>query len=80
MAVEVTMPNMGDTVEEGEVTRWYKKEGDTVAADEILLEIATDKVETEIPSPAAGTLVKIHVGEDQTVPVGAVLAEIEASQ
>lgn len=77
MAVEVTMPNMGDTVEEAEVTQWFKQEGDQVELDEILLEIATDKVESEIPSPASGIVVKIHVAANTTVAVGTVLAEIE---
>ena len=62
---------------EGTVTRWLKKEGESVAVDEPLLEVSTDKVDTEIPSPAAGVLQKIVVGPDQTVPVGAELAIIE---
>jgi 2-oxoglutarate dehydrogenase E2 component (dihydrolipoamide succinyltransferase) len=70
------MPNLGDTVEEAEVTQWFKNEGDLVAVDEVLLEIATDKVETEIPAPASGTLAKILVPAENTVPVGTVLAEI----
>ena len=76
MSVNVTMPALGESVTEGTVTRWLKSVGDTVAADEPLLEVSTDKVDTEIPSPAAGVLLSIAVAEDATVPVGAVLAEI----
>jgi pyruvate dehydrogenase E2 component (dihydrolipoamide acetyltransferase) len=72
----VTMPALGESVTEGTVTRWLKAEGDEVAVDEPLLEVSTDKVDTEIPSPVAGTLTKILVGEDDTVPVGADLAVI----
>ncbi|GAA4006374.1 2-oxoglutarate dehydrogenase, E2 component, dihydrolipoamide succinyltransferase [Allokutzneria multivorans] len=73
---DVTMPALGESVTEGTVTRWLKQVGDTVAADEPLLEVSTDKVDTEIPSPAAGTLLEIVVGEDETVDVGAKLAVI----
>ncbi|MBT0994836.1 2-oxoglutarate dehydrogenase, E2 component, dihydrolipoamide succinyltransferase [Cellulomonas sp. DKR-3] len=73
-AQEVTLPALGESVTEGTVTRWLKAEGDTVEVDEPLLEISTDKVDTEIPSPVAGTLQKIVVQEDETVEVGAVLA------
>ncbi|WP_019877744.1 2-oxoglutarate dehydrogenase, E2 component, dihydrolipoamide succinyltransferase [Sporichthya polymorpha] len=76
MPVSVTLPALGESVTEGTVTRWLKQEGDTVAADEPLLEISTDKVDTEIPAPAAGVLVKITVGEDETVAVGAELGVI----
>ncbi|KRF39719.1 dihydrolipoamide acetyltransferase [Terrabacter sp. Soil811] len=72
----VTMPALGESVTEGTVTRWLKSEGDEVAVDEPLLEVSTDKVDTEIPSPVAGTLTKILVQEDDTVPVGADLAVI----
>ncbi len=72
----VTMPALGESVTEGTVTRWLKQEGDTVEVDEPLLEVSTDKVDTEIPSPAGGTLTKILVGEDETVEVGAELAII----
>ena len=72
----VTMPALGESVTEGTVTRWLKTEGDEVAVDEPLLEVSTDKVDTEIPSPAAGTLTKILVPEDETVAVGADLAII----
>jgi len=76
MTFSVTMPALGESVSEGTVTRWLKSEGDQVAMDEPLLEVSTDKVDTEIPSPVAGTLQKIVVGIDQTVPVGAELAII----
>ena len=71
---EVTLPALGESVTEGTVTRWLKQVGDSVEADEPLLEVSTDKVDTEIPSPAAGTLLEIKVAEDETVEVGAVLA------
>jgi 2-oxoglutarate dehydrogenase E2 component (dihydrolipoamide succinyltransferase) len=71
------MPALGESVTEGTVTRWLKSEGDHIAVDEPLLEVSTDKVDTEIPSPVAGTLQKIVVGVDQTVAVGADLAIIE---
>jgi 2-oxoglutarate dehydrogenase E1 component len=74
--VEVVMPAMGDSVAEGTVLEWHKQEGDTVAADETLVEISTDKVDAEVPSPASGTVVKIHAAEGDTVAVGAILAEI----
>ncbi|MGL5864656.1 MAG: 2-oxo acid dehydrogenase subunit E2 [Dermatophilaceae bacterium] len=70
----VPMPALGESVTEGTVTRWLKQVGDEVAVDEPLLEVSTDKVDTEIPSPVAGTLTTILVGEDDTVPVGAELA------
>ncbi|MFX4272674.1 2-oxoglutarate dehydrogenase, E2 component, dihydrolipoamide succinyltransferase [Propionibacteriaceae bacterium Y1685] len=76
MSTEVTLPALGESVTEGTVSRWLKQVGDTVEADEALLEVSTDKVDTEIPSPAAGTLLEIKVGEDETVEVGAVLAVI----
>ena len=76
MTFSVTMPALGESVSEGTVTRWLKAEGDHVAMDEPLLEVSTDKVDTEIPSPVAGTLQKIVVGIDQKVPVGAELAII----
>jgi len=76
MATSVTLPALGESVTEGTVTRWLKQEGDTVEADEPLLEVSTDKVDTEIPSPAAGTLLSIKVQEDETVEVGAELAVI----
>ena len=78
-ATTVKMPALGESVTEGTVTRWLKQEGDEVAVDEPLLEVSTDKVDTEIPSPVAGTLTKILVQEDDTVPVGADLAIIGGS-
>ncbi len=81
MAVSVQMPALGESVTEGTVTRWLKQEGDTVDVDEPLLEVSTDKVDTEIPSPAAGVLTKIVAQEDDTVEVGGELAVIgEASE
>ncbi len=79
MSFSVTMPALGESVSEGTVTRWLKNEGDVVAVDEPLLEVSTDKVDTEIPSPVAGVLSKIVVGVDQTVAVGAELAVIAQS-
>ncbi|MCW2584904.1 MAG: sucB, partial [Frankiales bacterium] len=76
MAVSVTMPRLGESVTEGTVTRWLKKEGERVEVDEPLLEVSTDKVDTEIPSPVAGTLLEIKAEEDETVEVGAELALI----
>src|ERR1700712_2918386 len=76
MPTSVTMPALGESVTEGTVTRWLKQEGDQVEVDEPLLEVSTDKVDTEIPSPAAGVLTKIVVAEDETVEVGAELAVI----
>ncbi|MFF5956865.1 2-oxoglutarate dehydrogenase, E2 component, dihydrolipoamide succinyltransferase [Streptomyces luteogriseus] len=77
MAVSVTLPALGESVTEGTVTRWLKAEGERVEADEPLLEVSTDKVDTEIPSPAAGVLASIKVAEDETVEVGAELALID---
>jgi 2-oxoglutarate dehydrogenase E1 component len=74
--VQVTLPQMGESVTEGTVLEWHKQEGDSVEADEPLVEISTDKVDADVPSPATGTVVKIHVAEGDTVSVGAVLAEI----
>src|ERR1700722_4982118 len=79
MSVSVVMPQLGESVTEGTVTRWLKKEGEHVTADEPLLEVSTDKVDTEIPSPASGILRGIAVDEDETVAVGAQLAVIEDS-
>ncbi|WP_328466879.1 2-oxoglutarate dehydrogenase, E2 component, dihydrolipoamide succinyltransferase [Actinoplanes sp. NBC_00393] len=76
MPVSVTMPRLGESVTEGTVTRWLKQEGERVEADEPLLEVSTDKVDTEIPSPAAGVLSRIVVGEDETAEVGSELAVI----
>ncbi|MGW5656093.1 2-oxoglutarate dehydrogenase, E2 component, dihydrolipoamide succinyltransferase [Streptomyces humi] len=77
MAVSVTLPALGESVTEGTVTRWLKAEGERVEADEPLLEVSTDKVDTEIPAPAAGILASIKVAEDETVEVGAELAIID---
>ena len=72
----MTLPALGESVTEGTVSRWLKQVGDTVETDEALLEISTDKVDTEIPSPVAGTILEIRVAEDETVEVGAVLVVI----
>ena len=79
MSVSVSMPQLGESVTEGTVTRWLKKEGERVEADEPLLEVSTDKVDTEIPSPVSGILRGITVAEDETVAVGAELAVIDES-
>src|SRR3954452_14710158 len=76
MSDSVQMPALGESVTEGTVTRWLKSVGDSVETDEALLEVSTDKVDTEIPSPFAGTLQQILVQEDETVAVGAPLAVI----
>src|SRR3712207_9125155 len=76
MPTSVTMPALGESVTEGTVTRWLKQEGEQVEVDEPLLEVSTDKVDTEIPSPAAGVLTKIVVAVDETAEVGAELAVI----
>jgi multifunctional 2-oxoglutarate metabolism enzyme len=74
--VQVVMPAMGDSVAEGTVLEWHKQEGDTVAADETIVEISTDKVDAEVPAPVSGTITRIHAAEGDTVAVGALLAEI----
>src|ERR687892_1403517 len=76
MGTEIKMPQLGETVVEGTITKWLKQEGDTVDTDELLLEISTDKVDSEVPSSAAGTLQKILVQEGETVKVGTPLAVI----
>ncbi len=76
MATSVTLPALGESVTEGTVTRWLKQPGDQVAVDEPLLEVSTDKVDTEIPSPVAGTLLEIKAQEDETVEVGAELCTV----
>ena len=76
MSTEVTLPELGESVTEATVSRWLKEVGDHVDADEPLLEVSTDKVDTEIPSPVAGTLLEIKFNEDDTAPVGAVLAVV----
>ncbi|HEY9159070.1 dihydrolipoamide acetyltransferase family protein [Candidatus Binatus sp.] len=77
MAIDVTMPQMGESVVEGTIAKWLVKEGDIVSEDQPLVEISTDKVDTEIPSPSAGRIAKIVAAEGQTIPVGATLAVIE---
>src|SRR5919198_4475800 len=77
MPTTVTMPQLGETVVEGTILKWLKSEGDTIEQDEPLFEISTDKVDTEVPSPVAGTLAKIKVQEGETVSVGTELAEID---
>jgi 2-oxoglutarate dehydrogenase E1 component len=74
--VQVVMPAMGDSVAEGTVLEWHKREGDAVTADETIVEISTDKVDAEVPAPVSGTIVKLHAAEGDTVAVGALLAEI----
>ena len=76
MSEQVVLPALGESVTEGTVTRWLKKVGDTVAVDEPLVEVSTDKVDTEIPSPVAGVIEQILVQEDETVQVGGVLVII----
>ena len=73
---EVTMPQMGETVTEGTITAWLKAPGDPIAVDESLLEISTDKVDSEIPSPVAGVVAELLVPEGDTVPIGQLLARI----
>src|SRR5438105_11249222 len=77
MATPITMPQLGESVTEGMIARWLKAEGDHVEREESLVEIVTDKVNAEMPSPVAGTLVKIIAPEGATIPVGGELAEIE---
>ncbi len=78
--MQVTLPAMGESVTEGTVLEWHKAEGDFIEADEVLVEISTDKVDAEVPSPISGTVVKIHAAEGDTVAVGAVLADIEPGE
>src|SRR6266436_6947404 len=78
-AIDVVMPQMGVSVSEGTITKWLKREGEHIEADELLLEISTDKVDTEVPSPASGTVVQILVQEGETVDVGTKLAQIGGS-
>ncbi|MDU4730751.1 MAG: biotin/lipoyl-containing protein, partial [Corynebacterium sp.] len=76
MATSIEMPELGESVTEGTITTWLKKVGDTVEVDEPLLEVSTDKVDTEIPSPVAGTLLEVLYDEDDTVDVGEVIARV----
>src|ERR1700685_4353903 len=78
MAVDVIMPQMGESIFEGTITKWLKKPGDKIERDEPLFEISTDKVDAEIPSPAAGVLREIKVAEGATVPIQTVVAVIDA--
>src|SRR5438093_11265739 len=78
--VEVLMPQMGESIAEGTLSKWLKKVGDEVKRDEPLFEISTDKVDAEIPAPAAGVLAEVKVQEGQTVPVQTLVAVIEADQ
>jgi 2-oxoglutarate dehydrogenase E2 component (dihydrolipoamide succinyltransferase) len=80
MLVDVVMPKMGESIQEGKILRWMKKPGDKIALDESILEISTDKVDSEIPSPAAGFLSKIVVPEGETVDVGTVIAVVETDK
>src|SRR5215510_13289805 len=79
MPTDVVMPQMGESIAEGTIVRWIKKAGDTIDRDEPLFEISTDKVDAEIPSPAAGRLAEIKVKEGETVPVNSVVAVIGAA-
>src|SRR6187549_87487 len=73
---EVTMPQLGETVTEGTITKWFKQVGDEIAEDEVLFEVSTDKVDSEVPSPVAGVLTEIRVPEGDTVDVGTVIAVV----
>ncbi len=77
---ELQMPKLGESIEEATITKWFVKVGDKIEDDDVLLEIATDKVDSEIPSPVSGTIIKIHVEQDQTVPVGTIIAVIDTSE
>src|SRR6266478_6006249 len=79
MAVDIVMPQMGESIFEGTITKWLKKPGDKVERDEPLFEISTDKVDAEIPSPSAGVLKEIKVGEGKTVPIQTVVGVIDAA-
>src|SRR5665213_1882156 len=79
MSVDVIMPQMGESIFEGTITKWLKKPGEKIERDEPLFEISTDKVDAEIPSPAAGVLKEIKVTEGQTVPIQTVVAVIDAA-
>src|ERR1700710_2506224 len=75
-AIQAPLPAMGESVTEGTILEWHKQVGDTIEADEIIVEVSTDKVDAEVPAPASGTIVAIHFAEGDTVTVGSVLAEI----
>ena len=76
---ELQMPKLGESIEEATITKWFVKAGDKIEDDDVLLEIATDKVDSEIPSPVSGTIIKINYEQDQTVPVGTIIAVIDTS-
>jgi pyruvate dehydrogenase E2 component (dihydrolipoamide acetyltransferase) len=78
--VNVLLPQLGESVTEGTITRWLKNVGDKVSIDEAIVEISTDKVDTEIPSPSAGVISEIRVAQDQVALVGAILAVISTAQ
>src|SRR6185295_4997177 len=78
--VQITMPQMGESVTEGTILTWHKQEGDWVDKDETIVEVSTDKIDAEVPSPSAGKLVKILAQEDETVEVGQALAELEPGE
>ena len=80
MRVDVVMPQLGESIAEGTIIKWHKKPGDPVKKDETILEVSTDKVDSEIPAPVSGKLIEIVVPEGETVPVGAVLAAIETEE
>ncbi|MGD1008395.1 MAG: biotin/lipoyl-containing protein, partial [Ignavibacteriaceae bacterium] len=77
--MDIIMPKMGESISEGTILKWHKKKGDAVKRDEIIFEISTDKVDTEIPSPADGVLSEIHYNEGDTVEVGTVVAVLDSS-
>ncbi len=77
--VEIQMPQMGESVTEGTVLEWHKREGEFVEEGETVVEVSTDKVDAEVPAPASGTITKILKGEDETIEVGGVLAELDPS-
>src|SRR3979490_2332083 len=79
MAVDIVMPQMGESIFEGTITKWLKKPGAKVERDEPLFEISTDKVDAEIPSPSAGVVKEIKVGEGQTVPIQTIVGVIDAA-
>src|SRR5687767_9229268 len=78
--LQITMPQMGESVSEGTVLTWHKQEGNWVDKDETIVEVSTDKVDAEVPAPAAGKLAKILAQEDETVAVGQPLAELEVDE
>src|SRR3954452_4005797 len=78
--LQITMPQMGESVSEGTILTWHKQEGDWVDKDETIVEVSTDKVDAEVPAPASGKLAKILAAEDETVEVGQALAELEVDE